>query len=186
MSLSNNIKDGFESVAGQFKKLSKVATTGSYNDLTDLPTIASTDNCMFVNKTNTMTGSNMMLANRDTNDSAIQLRAGTGNYTGAVLSLIGNEINDTQAGEWELTTGTQATGSHNLRGTIDGRLLFKSKDVVRSINSTYADTSGNVTLAIPSKTSDLTNDSGYLTSHQGLEEIDATEDYVTYFNNKLA
>lgn len=169
--------------------LSAVATSGKYADLSGTPAIptkvsqltndsgylvsadiagkADDDTVMHVNSANVMTGTNMYLAKRDTNKSAIMVHGGTGEKDGACLSLIGNNINDSQAGEWELST-TNGTTNYNLRGTKDGKLAFNNRYLPLKVNETYPDSDGNVSIAIPSKTSELTNDSGYLTQHQSL------------------
>lgn len=180
-----------QSLAGYVKNtdLSAVATSGKYADLSGTPTIptkvsqltndsgylvsadiagkADDDTAMHVNSANVMTGTNMYLAKRDTNKSAIMVHGGTGEKDGACLSLIGNNINDGQAGEWELST-TNGTTNYNLRGTKDGKLAFNNRYLPLKVNDTYPDSDGNVSIAIPSKTSELTNDSGYLTQHQSL------------------
>lgn len=185
MSLADNVKQGFNKVAEQFNRLAKVATSGSYNDLTDKPEIPSLSNVMYTDRENVMTGSNMYLVRRDTTDSAIMIRAGTGIGTGAVLSLIGNTINDDQAGEWELASKNGST-NYALRGTPSGGLIFNGEHLVRKINGTTADNAGNVSITIPTQTSQLTNNSGFLTAHQNAENVVATEDYVAYFNQQLA
>lgn len=167
MALANNIKSGFEKVAEKIKGLAPVAFSGSYNDLTDKPSIADDSTVMHVNQANVLTGSNMFLARRDTSDSAIMLHGGTGVGTGACLSLIGNDISDIQAGEWELSCRASTSApSYNFRGTKDGQLIFGGQNLPRKINGLYPDTAGNLNIT--------------------LADVEESEDYVTYFNNKLA
>jgi hypothetical protein len=55
---------------------------------------------------------------------------------------------------------------------------------VVSVNGTNPDANGNVTLSIPTKTSDITNDSGYITS-SALSGYLTINDVVSYTANEV-
>lgn len=98
---------------------------------------------------------------RSTKEGNIILAAGEVGSNPPCLYLVGPACNDSEApaDHYMLTDG----GDNALVGGKNG-LTFANKHIVRSVNNIDADINGNVLL----KTSNIENDSGYLTQHQDI------------------
>lgn len=169
MSLCENIAKGFAKVAQKFNDLATVAKTGSYSDLTDTPDLSQVVRC---DQANILTAENTNFVSRQDTNSGLSLRSAPSGY-GACLDLCGNDVSGAYSGVWQLSTVLNGT-TYNLRGGKDGSLTFRGSNIVRSVNNATADINGNVTITIPTKTSDLTNDKGFLTEHQSLANYATT------------
>lgn len=128
----------------------------------DASTVVRTD------QANILTSSNTDFVSRTDTDSGLTLRAAPSGK-GACLDLCGNDVTGYYSGVWQLSA-CNSGATYNLRGGKDGTLTFRGNHLVRSVNGTTADSDGNVTISIPAKTSDLVNDSGFLTAHQSLTD----------------
>jgi hypothetical protein len=122
--------------------LSSVATTGDYDDLTNKPTIPSktsdlTNDSGFINQLKTIN-----------NESLI----GTGNIT--ISSSGGTQVQS----DWDETDSTSMSYILNKPTLSTVATTGDYDDLLDKPN-------------IPTKTSDLTNDSGFLTSHQSIKTI---------------
>ena len=137
--------------------LSTVATTGSYNDLTNKPTIPTKISQL-------------------TNDS---------NFISSIPSEYVTETELNAKGylteHQSLTDYAKKTDLHNHdnKTVLDNitQDKFDSWDNKSEFSGSYNDLTDKPT--IPSKTSQLTNDSGYLTEHQSLDGYAKTEDIPT-------
>ena len=172
-------------LASEVSGLSTVATSGSYNDLSNKPTIPS--------KTSDLTNDSGFLTSHNPVDSALSSTS-----TNAVQNKVINNAltGKSDTGHTHLASdvsglSTVATsGSYSdltNKPTIDSALSSTSTNAVQNkvINTELgkkANTTDLATVAtsgsyadllnkpsIPSKTSDLTNDSGFLTSHNPID-----------------
>jgi len=125
--------------------------SGSYNDLTDKPTIPT--------KTSDLTNDSGFLTEHQSiktinNESLI----GTGNLT-----------IDTFSGDYDDLTNKPTIPSKTSDLTNDSNFVSSSTLATVATSGSYNDLSDKPT--IPSKTSELTNDSGFLTEHQSIKTI---------------
>lgn len=164
--------------------LAAVATSGSYNDLNNKPTLFSGNYNDLTNKPTLFSGSYNDLTNKPLIPTA--------------LSELTNDtdfINEDALEPYVLSTSLSAvatSGSYN--DLVDKPTLFSgsyndltNQPTIPAKTSQLTNDSGFITSGaltdyalkteIPTKTSDLTNDSGFLTQHQSLAGY-ATETYV--------
>lgn len=83
---------------------------------------------------------------RDVNNSWLRLCGGKTINSGAYLLLDGDE----RVGNFRLCTKSSGGASRSLYGDPSGNLMWDNKNIVRSVNGTTADASGNVTITLPS------------------------------------
>lgn len=129
-----------------FPSLAKVATSGSYNDLSNKPTIPTVNNATLTIQKNGTTVKTFT-ANASSNVTA--------NITVPTkVSELNNDRNFVRSlnNYMDLSWDTPVSGKLNIK--VDQAWLG---GILTTANTT-----------IPTKTSDLTNDSGFLTSHQDL------------------
>ena len=154
--------------ASMITGLSTVATSGSYNDLTNKPTIpvVPTKVSAFINDAGYLTQHQSLddYAKKTDVNTSLADKLGINDTAAAALKDgAGNNIVDTYAKKTDIT---------NI--TVDSSLSDTSTNPIQNkVVKTAIDT---VTASIPTKVSDLENDAGYLTQHQSLEY----EKYVSY------
>ena len=123
--------------------------------------------------------------NKTSNSGSLSLRGGTNYADGASIGLYGKDYNSTIAGVATITAygnsdytifylypnGTMSV-YNNSTDTTKHLALQEDVDTLlnNKANSSHTHTTSDITdfPTIPTKTSDLTNDSGFLTSHQDL------------------
>lgn len=137
-----------------------------------LSTKADLSQVVRVDQPNILTAEDTDFISRADTNSGLTIRSAPSGY-GACLDLCGNDVSGSYSGVWQLSAVLSGT-TYNLRGGKDGSLTFRGKNVVRSVNNSLADINGNVTISIPTKTSELTNNSGFLTEHQSLADYATT------------
>ena len=154
--------------ASMITGLSTVATSGSYNDLTNKPTIpvVPTKVSAFINDAGYLTQHQSLddYAKKTDVNTALANKLGINDTAAAAIKDdAGNNIVDTYAKKTDIA---------NI--TVDSSLSDTSTNPIQNkVVKTAIDT---VTASIPTKVSDLENDAGYLTQHQSLEY----EKYVSY------
>ena len=147
-------------------ELARVATTGSFNDLLDKPTIPT--------KTSELDNDSGFLTEHQplktiNNESII----GTGNITiegfsGDYNDLTNKPVIPTKTSE--LTNDSGFLTEHQPLKTINGESLVGTGNItIEGFSGDYNDLTNKP--SIPTKTSELTNDSGFLTEHQPLKTI---------------
>lgn len=140
-------------------ELGAVATSNNYNDLDNKPNIPSgvvVDTEMSSTSTNAV--QNKVIKN------ALDNKSDTGHthsqYLTSHQDISGKENSSNKTSSWNSTTNNTRYPTEKLvKDSLDGKA-----------NSTHTHTKSQITdfPTIPSKTSQLTNDSGFLTSHQSL------------------
>lgn len=143
--------------------LAEVATSGSYDDLIDKPTIPT--------KTSDLNNDSGFLTSAVTsfngNTGAITYTApvtSVNNQTGAVTISVPTKTSDLN-NDSGFITSVPVTSVNSKTGAVvlsasDVGALASNTAYVSSVNGS----SGAVTISVPTKTSDLQNDSGFLTS----------------------
>ena len=159
--------------------------SGSYNDLTDKPTIP-TKTSDLTNDSGYVIGSSLSsvatsgdyddLSNKPTipsktsdltNDSGFINQLKTINNESLIGT--GNLTIDTFSGDYDDLTNKPTIPSKTSDLTNDSGFVVGSNLATVATSGSYNDLSNTPT--IPTKTSDLTNDSGFLTSHQSIKTI---------------
>ena len=188
-SISNRIK----TVEDNYSSLATVATSGSYNDLTNKPAIpdeSTVSGWGFTKNTGTVTSVKMNNAAKNPVNGVIDL----GTVITAHQDISGKQdtISDLatiRAGAAKGATALQSIPSEYITETEleDRGYLTSESDPV------YTADKPNIALKseIPTKTSQLTNDSGYVTDISGkVDKVSgkglSTNDYTTAEKNKLA
>lgn len=156
MTISSNVTSLATKIGTEIKAVKQSVSTLQ----TDTANMVRTD------QTNVLTSDDTDFIVRNDTDSGLSMRAAPLGK-GACLDLCGNDVSGSYAGAWQLST-VDGSNVYNFRGGKDGSLTFRNKNVVRSVNGTNADTDGNVVITLPTKTSELTNDSNFLTAHQDI------------------
>lgn len=83
-----------------------------------------------------------MVIGRSVNNSQLVFRGGTNADGGAALMVCGKDYNNGRF----LVRANNGSAKNDLIGTADGTLMWNSKNIVRSVNGTGADSNGNVVL----------------------------------------
>lgn len=109
------------------------------------------------NVTGTITQSAEVGMNRPTNSGSLTLVGGKTWEDGAYAKLFGKDAISNK-GEFVLRSSDGVTASH-LFGKPDGELIWNDKNIVRSVNGSTADASGNVKITGLSVTADIPNGS---------------------------
>lgn len=82
--------------------------------------------------------------------------------------------------------GLQPAGTYATLDDLDEKQdTLVSGTTIKTVNNMSLLGSGNVNIAVPTKTSQLTNDSGFLTSHQDLSNYATKEDVTTQITNAI-
>lgn len=166
-----------------FPSLATVATSGSYNDLTNKPTIpegATVDTELSTSSNNAIANSTVTTALNGKSDSGHTHNnyltssdiSGKIDTAGTGLSKSGTTLNHSN-NVTALTTASLKKVKYDAQGHITGTSDVSGSDLPSHTHSEYSTFSGSYSdltnkPTIPSKTSDLTNDSGFLTSHQDI------------------
>jgi hypothetical protein len=149
----------FGKIMKWFADLKTVAFTGSYNDLSNKPTIPT--------KTSQLT-----------NDSGFKTSDNNTTYSlsksGSTITLTGSD------GKTTSVTDSDTDTVYTHPATHPASMIAGLATVATS--GKYSDLSGQPT--IPSKTSQLTNDSGFLTQHQDLSAYAKASDLTSHTGNK--
>lgn len=150
--------------------LATVATSGSYNDLTNKPTIPTVNNAtLTIQKNGTSVGT--FTANSSTNATAnITVPTKTSDLTNDSSFATTGEVTSAVDGLAATLATVATTGSYNDLAnkptipTVNNATLTIQKNGT-TVNTFTANASSNVTanITVPTKTSDLTNDSGFIT-----------------------
>ena len=172
--------------------LAAVAFSGDYDDLTDKPTIPT--------KTSDLTNDSGFLTSIPIASSSvlggIKVGSGLAISSGGVLSATGGgtaddvawgHITGTMADQTDLTTALAAKANSADLATVatsgdyddltdkptigTGLLTLKNNNVVIGTFSANSTSARTITVTTPTKTSDLTNDSGFLTSYTETDPI---------------
>lgn len=99
----------------------------------------------FTGSVTLMGGDNGIVA--PTDNDCIEIEGGTKYGNGAKLTLYGKSA--TQNGEFRLSAiNDGGVNPKHLSGKVDGSLTWADKNIVRSVNGTNADASGNVALSV--------------------------------------
>ena len=179
-----NIGAGSSNFSGDYNDLSNkpalktVATSGSYNDLTDKPTIPAVNNATLTiqkNGTNVQTFTANASSNVTANITMSKSDVGLGNVGNfkAVSTVASQGLTDTEKSNarTNIDAGTSSfSGSYNdltnkpTIPTVNNATLTIQKNGT-TVKTFTANASSNVTanITVPTKTSELTNDSGYIT-----------------------
>lgn len=150
--------------------LATVATSGSYDDLTNKPTIPTVNNgTLTIQKNGTSVGT--FTANQSGNSTAnITVPTKTSDLTNDSSFATTGQVTTAVDGLAATLATVATTGSYNdLTGkptipTVNNATLTIQKNGT-TVNTFTANASSNVTanITVPTKTSDLTNDSGFVT-----------------------
>ena len=144
--------DKTDVVETQTVTLATVATSGSYNDLSNKPTIPTVNNATLTIQKNGTTV-NTFTANASSNVTAnITVPTNTNELTNGAGFITGITSSDVTT-----ALGYTPYNSSNPNG------YTSNVGTVTSVNN-VSPVSGNVTLSIPTDTNDLTNGAGYITS----------------------
>ena len=84
---------------------------------------------------------------KTTTDGNLTLRGGTSIDNGAIL-VLGGKDDSTYLGQFFIRA-TNASANSSLVGYPDGKLTWGGKHIVRTVNGSTADASGNVTISLP-------------------------------------
>jgi len=150
--------------AANVSGLATVATSGSYNDLSNKPTIPT--------KTSDLTNdSGFLTAHQD-----ISGKANSADLAAVATSGSYNDLSNKPTIPTKISDLTNDSGFLTAHQDISGKANSADLATVATSGS-YNDLSNKPT--IPTKTSDLTNDSGFLTAHQ---DISGKQDKITSTN----
>lgn len=161
--------------------LATVATSGSYNDLSDKPTIPTVNNATLTIQKNG-TDVQTFTANQSTNATAnITVPTKTSDLTND-----GADNTSTYVEADELATVATSGNYSDLSGkptipTVNNATLTIQKNGT-TVNTFTANASSNVTanITVPTATSDLTNNSGFLTSSTAVTSFNGSTGAITY------
>lgn len=202
--------DTFTANASQNKtinlELANVATTGSYNDLTNKPSIP-TDTSDLTNNAGFITSADVPTKVSElTNDSGYIITetdptvpAWAKNQNKPTYNL--DEVTDGSTRKLptktsQLTNDSNFLTSHQSIKTINNQSLIGTgnvtiatgeNNVIESIsvnNTAQTVTNKNVNITVPTKTSDLTNDSGFITSASVPSDISAFNNDAGYITTE--
>lgn len=174
--------------ASMITGLSTVATSGSYNDLTDKPNIpASSTVDSELSSTSTNPVQNKVIYN------ALLNKVGTDIYSGFALmgatSTIAWRQGSQPMGSINATnyTGTAAKATQDGAGNVITETYATKADingVVKTVNNTAPDENGNVTIAVSSGGGVSTSESNTWTAQQNFHDLMLDrEKYTTYVVN---
>ena len=151
-----------------FPNLSNVATSGSYNDLSDKPTIP-TNVSSFVNDSGYLTTHQDISGKLDKTQNS---------YKGK------NVVVDSSSGEITFEDKNNHTHSSYLTSSdISGKANISDLSDV-AISGSYDDLTDKPTIpTVPTNISSFTNDSGYLTSHQDITGKEDKSNKVTSWSS---